>query len=60
MVVTRPGATVTIEELQAFAAERIAKHKVPTTVILREDPPLPRNANGKFLKKDLKAEFTSR
>ena len=57
VVVTRPGATVTIEELQAFAAERIAKHKVPTTVILREDPPLPRNANGKFLKRQLAEEL---
>jgi len=52
-VVCKPGQSVTEEELRAFAGERIAAFKVPARFwFLDED--LPRNANGKFLKRELK------
>ena len=55
-VVVRPGASLTAVELQAFLVERIAKYKIPATVWIR-DQELPRNANGKFLKRELRAEL---
>ena len=49
VIVLRDGATVSADELRAFLGGRIAKHKIPATIWFRETP-LPRNANGKFLK----------
>jgi len=51
-----PGMTASESELQAWVAARLAKFKVPVKIILAADM-LPRNANGKILKKDLKALF---
>lgn len=54
-----PGCVASEAELQAFVRERLAGFKVP--VALRFLPePLPRNANGKILKKELKALFEDR
>ncbi len=50
-VVVRPGAALTLDELQAFARERLAVYKVPRA--LRLLPALPRNAMGKVQKKQL-------
>lgn len=52
-VVLRPGAALDAPALQAFLAERIAKFKIPATIWFREEQ-LPRNANGKFLKRELR------
>jgi acyl-CoA synthetase (AMP-forming)/AMP-acid ligase II len=52
-----PGHEVTEEELRAFVAERLASFKVPTRIWFRDEP-LPRNAAGKILKRDLKDELT--
>jgi long-chain acyl-CoA synthetase len=52
-VVPAPGATLTPEALRAHCAELIAKHKIPRYIWLQSDP-LPRNANGKFLKRELR------
>ncbi len=54
-VSTKPHMTVGEEELQAFVSERLAKFKVPVAVFVRHMP-LPRNANGKILKAELKKE----
>ncbi len=54
-VSTKPHMTVGEEELQAFVAERLARFKVPVAVFVRHMP-LPRNANGKILKAELKKE----
>jgi long-chain acyl-CoA synthetase len=54
-VSTRLGMTVDEAELQAFVAERLARFKVPVAVYVRHQP-LPRNANGKILKSDLKKD----
>ncbi len=50
-VVVRAGATLTLDELMAFARERLAVYKVPRA--LRLLPALPRNAMGKVQKKQL-------
>jgi long-chain acyl-CoA synthetase len=51
----QPGASATAAELQAHARERIAGFKAPTRFWFREEP-FPRNASGKIMKRDLKAE----
>jgi long-chain acyl-CoA synthetase len=52
----KPGSTTTEAELKAFVAERLAAFKVPVRIVLRDEP-LPRNPNGKILKKELRAEL---
>ncbi len=51
-----PGASATAEELKTWVRDRLAIFKTPVRVLFL-DQPLPRNANGKILKKDLKALF---
>ena len=51
-----PGASADEAELQAWVAGRLAKFKVPVRIVFCADT-LPRNANGKILKRDLKALF---
>jgi steroid-24-oyl-CoA synthetase len=51
-----PGTAATEDELREFVAARIAAFKVPVRIWFKEDP-LPRNPNGKILKRDLKAEL---
>jgi len=50
-VVVRPGETVTSEEIQRFAGERLADYKVPRRVDFLTE--LPRNAGGKVVKSRL-------
>jgi len=52
----KPGAAATEEELRHFVAQRIAAFKVPVKVLFLPET-LPRNANGKIVKKDLKGLF---
>ncbi|MGI9607484.1 MAG: class I adenylate-forming enzyme family protein [Acidimicrobiales bacterium] len=47
------GADVDAEELRAFAAESLAAFKVPAHVFVYDEP-LPKNANGKVLKRTLR------
>jgi long-chain acyl-CoA synthetase len=49
----RDGARATEQELLDHVAERLAAFKVPTRLRLSPDP-LPRNAAGKFLKRELR------
>jgi long-chain acyl-CoA synthetase len=53
-----PGASASEEALKAWVRDRLAIFKTPVRVVFL-DRPLPRNANGKILKKDLKALFSS-
>jgi long-chain acyl-CoA synthetase len=61
-----PGAVVTLKlgakaseaELREFVAARLAAFKVPVKVVFWPEP-LPRNANGKILKGELKRLFQS-
>jgi O-succinylbenzoic acid--CoA ligase len=50
-VVLRPGATATEADIRAFAAERLARFKVPKTVELANT--LPRTASGKLRRREL-------
>ena len=52
----KPGATATEAELRAFVADRLAAFKVPVKVTFWAET-LPRNANGKILKTELKKVF---
>ncbi len=52
-----PGCEASEAELQAFVRERLAGFKVPVAIRFLPEP-LPRNANGKILKKELKALFS--
>jgi long-chain acyl-CoA synthetase len=49
--------TVTEQEIQQHSAARLAAFKVPVRIDLR-DQPLPRNANGKIMKDQLRAELS--
>jgi long-chain acyl-CoA synthetase len=53
-----PGEHATEGELQAFVGERLAAFKVPVRIWFLAEP-LPRNANGKILKRDLKDQLTA-
>ena len=55
VVVPRDGADVTLEQLRAFAGDRLARYKLPTRV--EQVDVLPRNPAGKILKFELRARF---
>jgi long-chain acyl-CoA synthetase len=52
-VVPRSGASLSIDGLRSFCAERLADYKVPENIELLAEP-LPRNPNGKVLKNVLR------
>jgi acyl-CoA synthetase (AMP-forming)/AMP-acid ligase II len=52
-IVCGDGSSLTEEELGAFLAVKLAKFKIPERVWFLGDA-LPRNANGKFVKRELK------
>jgi long-chain acyl-CoA synthetase len=55
-IVRVPSSTLSEDELRSFLAKRIAKHKIPAKVWFLDDE-LPRNANGKFVKRELKRQL---
>jgi fatty-acyl-CoA synthase len=54
VVVPKPNEAVTLEMLRAFCEGRIARYKQPRRLVLHAEP-LPRNASGKVLKRELRA-----
>ena len=56
VVVLRPGAKVTADELALHVKERLAAFMVPTHIWFRAEP-LPRNPQGKVLKRELRDEL---
>jgi long-chain acyl-CoA synthetase len=58
IVYLRPGHLATEEELRTFTAAHLAAFKVPVRIIFSPKP-LPRNANGKVLKGELKQSFVN-
>ena len=57
VIVLRPGHALSADELREFLGASVAKHKIPTKIWFRDEP-IPRNASGKFLKRELKKELT--
>jgi long-chain acyl-CoA synthetase len=55
IVVQRPGWAARPEEIIAFARERLAHYKCPTSVDFAET--LPRNPSGKLLKRELREPY---
>ncbi len=55
----RAGALPDAEAIRAFAAQRLAAYKVPSRIFF-QSAPLPRNAVGKVLKRQLRDEFAAR
>ena len=57
VVVLREGTPVEAEELLAFLDGRIARYKIPKSVVFTES--LPRTASGKVIKKELRSRFAT-
>jgi long-chain acyl-CoA synthetase len=55
LVVTRPGAAASADELVAFARERLAGYKLPRSIEFVAE--LPRNPSGKVLKHELRDRY---
>ena len=56
-IVLQPGESVGEDELREFLGKSLARHKIPSRIWFRTEA-LPRNANGKFLKRELRKELT--
>ena len=52
VAVLREGGRLTLDELRAWAGDRLARHKIPTRLTLVDE--LPRNAMGKVVKARVK------
>lgn len=59
VVQLKPGMSASEAELQAHVREQLAAFKVPVEIQF-QDEPLPRNANGKILKPELRDRFAPR
>jgi acyl-CoA synthetase (AMP-forming)/AMP-acid ligase II len=55
VVVAAPGASVDIEQLQAYCRENLASFKCPKSVDVVTE--LPRNPTGKILKRELRKPY---
>jgi len=57
VIVLRPGRSMSDVELGDFLTGKIASFKIPSKIWFRDEP-IPRNASGKFLKRELRKEIT--
>ena len=57
-IVLKPGEKLSAEALRAHCAALMAKHKIPRHVWF-ETEPIPRNASGKFLKRELRVRLSA-
>jgi acyl-CoA synthetase (AMP-forming)/AMP-acid ligase II len=55
-VVLRDGSSLTADQARAFLGERLAAYKVPAHIWFLDEA-LPRNANGKFVKRTLQEQL---
>lgn len=49
----KPGTELSADAIRSFCGEHMARHKTPRFIWFSPEP-LPRNANGKFLKRELR------
>ncbi len=56
VIVPKPGLEITAGEIQTFLRENLAAYKVPSKIWFRHEP-IPRNASGKFLKREVRKEI---
>ena len=54
VVVPEPGVTITLDELNAFAAQRLARYKLPKRLAVADV--LPRNVTGKLSREQLRSD----
>ncbi|MEZ6030602.1 MAG: class I adenylate-forming enzyme family protein [Hyphomonadaceae bacterium] len=59
VVQVKPDMEATQDELRTFVAQHLAGFKVPVEIQIQRDP-LPRNANGKIMKNELRGRFSPR
>jgi long-chain acyl-CoA synthetase len=52
-VLVREGAALSADQIREHCAAHMARHKAPRYIWFRTEP-IPRNANGKFLKRELR------
>jgi long-chain acyl-CoA synthetase len=55
-VTLKPGMQAGEDELRAFVGARLAAFKVPVHIVMQRET-LPRNANGKIMKRELRPLF---
>jgi len=55
VIVTRPGASLTEQDVIRHCVERLTKFKVPKSVVCVDE--LPHNGTGKILKRELRDRF---
>lgn len=58
VVQLKPGSVLTEADLQSFLSGHLAAFKIPVRIEFQSEP-LPRNANGKILKSELRERFIS-
>ena len=58
LVVPEPGSTCAVDKLLAWANRRLGKQQRLAELILVDE--LPRNPNGKILKRELRHEYAER
>jgi len=56
LIVLKEGQAATEDEIIAFCQGKLARYKIPKSVIFM-DKPLPRTAAGKVLKRELREEY---
>jgi long-chain acyl-CoA synthetase len=56
VIVLRPGHVLEAEEINRHVARHLARYEVPTRIFFRAEP-LPRNPQGKVLKRELRASL---
>ncbi len=56
VIVLRPDASLTADELREFLSTDLSAYKIPSKVWFRDEP-IPRNASGKFLKREVRDQI---
>jgi long-chain acyl-CoA synthetase len=56
VIVPKPGMELTASDIQTFLRKDLAAYKVPSKIWFRSEP-IPRNASGKFLKREVRKEI---